>query len=349
MFRTLLFRGLPVLFLGLVASTPALAHELFAEVRTDYRPFVDFTTVRITLTSPVLVAADVRDYDVSPGDRFDLGVRIAEYAGLETGEYRATVELRNECGSVIATRLADILLTDDFGVTFLVSADLPRPEHRFEKSVMLLEDADLDGGFSAGDVVRYSVLIATPCAASFTDTPDPGGQLIPGTVTASRGLILQGNEPGDQSITVNFFTLLPGESATIVYDVIVVPVIWNQGSLLLDGGRTILSDDPSTVQFPLDPTVRELTDGGAQQCLAELDAIAGDPDEDGVIAVLDECPATPLGEPVDEEGCALEQFCAGFDVATGEGLLSCRRADWQNDEGHFPRDCRPDQGLCVPK
>lgn len=70
-----------------------------------------------------------------------------------------------------------------------------------------------------------------------------------------------------------------------------------------------------------------------------------DDDLDGEHDHNDRCPDTPLGVPVDESGCSLEEFCARH-------VPSCARADWRNDEpGGKPRDCfilGGNKGPCIP-
>ncbi len=85
------------------------------------------------------------------------------------------------------------------------------------------------------------------------------------------------------------------------------------------------------------------------QCSVDLDRIMGeldaclaiptfsDEDDDGEHDATDRCPATRFGEPVDDSGCSLAQFCGNF-----RNRKSCRAADWLGDEPRRekPRDCR---------
>ena len=83
-------------------------------------------------------------------------------------------------------------------------------------------------------------------------------------------------------------------------------------------------------------------------CLAQDDV-----DGDGEADRTDACLETPKGDAVDAGGCSLAQFCEKFDLATVEGRLACRRADWRNDEpgNPRPRDCyfykRAGAKLCI--
>ena len=91
-------------------------------------------------------------------------------------------------------------------------------------------------------------------------------------------------------------------------------------------------------------------------CEAELSTVDRfvDTDRDGEEDRTDRCPGTEALAAVDDSGCSLGQFCVQFDVATQQGNLACRSADWQNDEpvGGLARDCRVDRDdgfACVPE
>lgn len=60
-------------------------------------------------------------------------------------------------------------------------------------------------------------------------------------------------------------------------------------------------------------------------------------DADGEYDGTDRCANTPDGEPVDDSGCSVQQFCGIQDNST-----SCKKSDWNNDEATVkrPRDCR---------
>jgi hypothetical protein len=111
------------------------------------------------------------------------------------------------------------------------------------------------------------------------------------------------------------------------------------------------------------------SDTALAQCRADLatattdlaacltDPLLRDSDADGVPDPLDRCPGTPSGEPVDDAGCSLAQFCGKFDATTRDGARACRRVDWKNDEPLLssPKDCMVDRGgrgsaddRCVP-
>ena len=82
-------------------------------------------------------------------------------------------------------------------------------------------------------------------------------------------------------------------------------------------------------------------------CRGELPV---DADGDGRPDAADLCPMTPAGDPVDADGCSLEQFCGSFaPIRHFDEVVACRVADWRNDEPFDPRDCRSRMNSCVPR
>lgn len=81
-------------------------------------------------------------------------------------------------------------------------------------------------------------------------------------------------------------------------------------------------------------------------CRADLPM---DEDGDGVFNDGDRCPGTPAGFEVDDQGCALDQFCALFPLAKRRGVRRCALADWRPDAGGHFRDCKPRAGECIPR
>jgi hypothetical protein len=80
-----------------------------------------------------------------------------------------------------------------------------------------------------------------------------------------------------------------------------------------------------------------------------LATVLGDDDGDGTPAILDLCPGSEPGAPVDDRGCTIAQFCATIDLSQPQGNNLCNHADWLGDEplGN-PGDCRPVGSACVP-
>jgi len=79
-----------------------------------------------------------------------------------------------------------------------------------------------------------------------------------------------------------------------------------------------------------------------------------DDDNDGVPNHSDLCPDSRAGEPVDNNGCDIFQFCEPFNCGMG-----CYYADWKNNEQNvtYPNDCAvvmihlggfPQYPKCVP-
>lgn len=104
---------------------------------------------------------------------------------------------------------------------------------------------------------------------------------------------------------------------------------------------------------------RSMCEVERDSCLEELeqcsDAAPPDADGDGEADATDRCPDTTPGEPVDDGGCSLGQFCAGFESGGLRGLFGCALADWRNDEPFGARDCRvarrphPNRYACLPR
>ena len=75
-----------------------------------------------------------------------------------------------------------------------------------------------------------------------------------------------------------------------------------------------------------------------------LRSLVVDDDGDGIPGVLDRCPSTLTGAPVDAAGCSRSQFCA---AVTDRHI--CRLADWRNDEPRRAHDCRWTASGCVER
>lgn len=67
-----------------------------------------------------------------------------------------------------------------------------------------------------------------------------------------------------------------------------------------------------------------------------------DVDEDGEFDLKDTCPNTPLGQPVDGNGCSQSQFCRSINMSTAQGAALCKMSDWKNDDPlHMTKtDCK---------
>lgn len=92
----------------------------------------------------------------------------------------------------------------------------------------------------------------------------------------------------------------------------------------------------------------------SDNCSQECKIICVDSDDDGVCDPDDFCPYSMPGEPVDDDGCDIFQFCEVFSCGN-----DCLYADWRNNELDVenPNDCTiairhqnglVDRPVCVP-
>ena len=136
------------------------------------------------------------------------------------------------------------------------------------KTDVLTNDADGDGIASAGDTLTYLITISNMgngAAANvvFTDYPDANTSLVPGSVFASQGVIVNGNG-GTPPVVVEMGLILGGGNVTISFDVLIdsplpagVTELVNQGVVTSDDTTVVLTDDPDTPDED-DPTVTPL-------------------------------------------------------------------------------------------
>ena len=151
------------------------------------------------------------------------------------------------------------------------STPLGVPTLVLSKSAALQVDADLSSSISAGDTLRYTLVLENTGAASATnividDVPDANTALVVGSVTTSSGTVNVGNTIGDSVIQVGIPSLAAAGTVTITFDVLInnpLPVgveqVVNQAvldSTELPPGQ---SDDPGP-PGPDDPTVVPLAD-----------------------------------------------------------------------------------------
>jgi hypothetical protein len=117
----------------------------------------------------------------------------------------------------------------------------------------------------------------------------------------------------------------------------------------LDPTATPLENEPlDRCERTLDTCDEDRSDleAALELCEAELAALEGDEDADGVLDLVDRCGESGAGEEVDALGCSLAQFCHGAGVEGG--WFGCWLADWKNDEPIRPRDCRRVRSGCAP-
>jgi uncharacterized repeat protein (TIGR01451 family) len=130
------------------------------------------------------------------------------------------------------------------------------------KTDSLFIDADNNGLVNPGDTLLYQVTIWNEGALDatgvvFTDTPDPNTTLVVGSVTTSKGAVIEGNNPGDSSLGVAIGTVLGGgpatETVTISFQVTIndplppgVYQVYNQGTIESNEAPPVVTDDPDT-------------------------------------------------------------------------------------------------------
>ncbi len=96
--------------------------ELSVDVRTDLAPGTAFTSARVDLMPGQGEPFDPVARGASAGDPYDLGVRIADFAGVPRGPSRVRATLRDASGADVLTRAVDVVLEDDYALTIVLSA-----------------------------------------------------------------------------------------------------------------------------------------------------------------------------------------------------------------------------------
>ncbi|MFN8498622.1 MAG: hypothetical protein U0641_12290 [Anaerolineae bacterium] len=158
------------------------------------------------------------------------------------------------------------------------------------KAAALLVDADGNGFPSAGDTLRYTMVIrnvgnATATNVVFTDTPDANTSLVSGSVTTTQGTIVGGNS-GVPPVKVNIGSMPVGATVTITFDVTInkplpsgVTQVANQGVVSGDNFTNTPTDNPRT-PAPNDPTITPITPGPFITAF-KLDTLVVDADSNG--------------------------------------------------------------------
>ncbi len=166
-----------------------------------------------------------------------------------------------------------------------------RPQMAFTKTDQLLTDADSSGNASAGDTLRYTVIITnsgnqTAGSVIFNDSTPANTSLVIGSVTTTTGSITSGNTAGDTDVSVDLGDLEGGGSgsATITFDVLIddpldasVASISNQGVVSGSNFPDGSSDDPD-VGGSVDPTVTLLNNAMSKSVAETNLAATTDPD-----------------------------------------------------------------------
>jgi uncharacterized repeat protein (TIGR01451 family) len=180
--------------------------------------------------------------------------------------------LRNQ-GKVTSTGNPTIV-TDDPEVpgsnNVTITPIVPNMLLRVTKIGLFASDDNDNGLVDPGERLQYRIRVINNGNTALnnivlTDTPDPNTTLVNGSVRVNRGTIRQGNNTGDESITIEIGELLPGagQSIEISMDVLVnggvgVNVVANQAVASYSGvggtPTTVLSDNPRS-PAPNDPFI----------------------------------------------------------------------------------------------
>ena len=203
-----------------------------------------------------------------------------EIGTIAAGNGNATISYQLQIGNPLPANVAAVTIqgrvnSDQLGEILTDDPEADGAENATEISVvaaplvrvtlsdLLFIDADSDQSVSAGDTLFYRVTIKNSgngpaTGIVFENTPDPNTTLIVGTVQASQGIIVAGNNGNERRALVDVGVLAGGGgSVTIslqvrVNDSIPVSELHNQAILRLDspiasGAQLVIeSDDPDT-------------------------------------------------------------------------------------------------------
>ena len=151
-----------------------------------------------------------------------------------------------------------------------VTTITPTPLIIADKTVCLCIDADHDGVASPGDGLLYRITLSNKgnVAATgviFQDIPGANTMLNAGTVKASAGTIITGNQTADAEVLVNIGNLPPGETINVQFYVKIndplapgITQVSNQGVASSNELPPQVTNDPDT-PTPDDPTVTPVT------------------------------------------------------------------------------------------
>ncbi len=136
-----------------------------------------------------------------------------------------------------------------------------------EKRWSLSDDLNSNGLANPGDTIAYRIGItnsgsAATVNARFTDAIPTGTTLVPGSVTTDIGAVT-----GTAPVAINLGSLLPGEVATVRFEVTIDggvtggTIIANQGTATGDNFADVLSDDNGNPADGRNPTQTPVVDG----------------------------------------------------------------------------------------
>ncbi len=231
-------------------------------------PYGDLTGVSASANASV-VASSCKLVTIQPGETYRCQFSV-DITGVEGDRFVDTVTTVGQ-----APDGDSATASDDAAVTL----DPPpgTPDVRVTKRDALQVDLNANGEFDPGDTIRYTIAITNVgdgpgIFVLLQDVPDPNVALVAGSVSASKGAVTRGNEPGDERVEVGLGTLQPGETAQIVFDVVIndplpegLTQIENRAEISFadpsdpssSGSDVALTDDPDTVA-PDDSTLSPL-------------------------------------------------------------------------------------------
>lgn len=178
------------------------------------------------------------------------------------------------------------LLVEDIATTKVLEASL---------SDELLNDIDGDTAVDPGDSLFYTVRIENSFVPDGEIEPgvvylsglDPNTTLVDGSVFASQGVVVEGNNPGDTAVEVNMSNVNNGAIITITYEVLVndplpngVTTLSSQGTINSVYFSGLPTDDPDDPSDNDDPTITLLDVDSTLEVVKTAEpepAVAGEP------------------------------------------------------------------------
>ena len=264
--------------LGVIGDT--VWHDLNANARQDDgEPGIQDATVRLYNQGRDAARDTADDFIVDTAFTDENG--IYWFTGLPAGNYYAVVtnvpgDFVPSPGMSAASRLVSLpipLNTPPDNLSSVTVEDIDFGFVEEEEPVKLpnlgntkKSVRDLDGGdLLENDILEYTVVIYNSGAGRaldvvYYDTPDENTTIIPGSVTTTRGIPVDGNYEGDTAVEVNIGHIDPKRSVTITYSTRVKEgtpdgtMIMNQGIVNADNSPPEPTDFPDTGTRD-DPTV----------------------------------------------------------------------------------------------
>ena len=166
-----------------------------------------------------------------------------------------------------------------------------QPLLQMAKQAALVRDLNGDGEAQAGDILEYVIRIHnngndTAQRVIINDMPDKATTLKKGSVRTSQGVVINGNETGDTTVTIAIGDILADASANLSYQVTIknplpsgVVFVCNQAIASASNAPQVMSDDPAT-STETDPTCLTVAPG-ALLTTTKAVSLYADNDSDG--------------------------------------------------------------------